>query len=105
MGMGLGTRDPWTQKGPFGRFRPSYTMLLGCKKSGPIVPNVVIILSASSCDFWQCPLEMGSATAERVGKGEVGGCTRRVKTAWPCLGSTVERSWSALGGPFPPFLA
>ena len=105
MGMGLGTRDPWTQKGPFSRFRPSYTMPLGCKKSGPISPNVVIILSASSCDFWQCPWEMGSVTAERAGQGEVGGCTRRVQTALPCLGSTVERSWSALGGPFPPFLA
>ena len=73
--------------------------------SGPIAPNVVIILSASSCDFQQCPWEIGSATAERAGQGEVGGCTRRVQTAWPCLGSVVERSWSALGGPFPSFLA
>ena len=72
---------------------------------GPIAPNVVIILSASSCDFRQCPWEIGSVTAERAGQGEVGGCTRRVQTAWPCLGSAVERSWSALGGPFPPFLA
>ena len=74
---------------------------------GPIAPNVVIILSASSCDFRQCPWEIhvGSATAERAGQGEVGGCTRRVQTAWPCLGSAVERSWSALGGPFPSFLA
>ena len=31
-------------------------------------------------------------TAERAGQGEVGGCT------WPCLGSAVQRSWSALGG-------
>ena len=69
---------------------------------GPIAPNVVIILS---CDFWQCPWEIGSATAERAGQGEVGGCTRRVQTAWPCLGSAVERSWSALGGPFPSILA
>ena len=29
----------------------------------------------------------------------MGGCSRRVQTAWPCLGSAVERSWSALGGP------
>ena len=72
---------------------------------GPIAPNVVIILSASSCDFRQCPWEIGSVTAERAGQGEVGGCTRRVQTAWPCLGSTVERSWSAQGGPFPSFLA
>ena len=71
----------------------------------PSAPNVVIILSASSCDFRQCPWEIGSATAERVGQLEVGECTRRVQTAWPCLGSAVERSWSALGGPFLPFLA
>ena len=70
-----------------------------------MTPNVVIILSASSCDFRQCPWEIGSATAERAGQGEVGGCTRRVQTAWPCLGSAVERSWSALGGPFPSVLA
>ena len=30
-----------------------------------------------------------------------GGCTRRVQTAWTCLGSAVERSWLAPGGPFP----
>ena len=29
----------------------------------------------------QCPWEIGSATAERAGQGEVGGCTRRVQTA------------------------
>ena len=62
---------------------------------GPIAPNFVIKLS---CDFRQCPWEIGSATAERAGQGEVGGCTQRVQTAWPCLGSAVERSWSALGG-------
>ena len=28
----------------------------------------------------QCPWEIGSATAERAGQGEVGGCTRRVQT-------------------------
>ena len=49
--------------------------------------------------------EIGSATAERAGQGEAGGCTQRVQTAWLCLGSVVERSWSALGRPFLPFLA
>ena len=72
---------------------------------GPIAPNVAIILSASSCDFRQCPWEIGSATAERAGQGKVGGCTRRLQTAWPCLGSAIERSWSALGRPYLPFLA
>ena len=45
------------------------------------MPNVVAILSASSCDFRQCPWEIGSATAERAGQVEVGGCTRRVQTS------------------------
>ena len=31
----------------------------------------------------------------------MGGCTRRVQTAWPCLGSAVERrvqtAWRGLG--------
>jgi len=30
----------------------------------------------------------------------VGGCTRRVQTAWLCLGSLVERPWLALEGSF-----
>ena len=38
-----------------------------------------------------------------MGQGEVGGCTRMVQIAWPCLGSMVERSWLVLGGPFPSF--
>jgi len=41
---------------------------------------------------------IGSALAERVGQGEVGGCTRRVLTALPHLGSTVERPWLVLFG-------
>ena len=50
-------------------------------------------------------LEDRFCDSRKGGTGEVGGCTRRVPAAWPCLGSTVERSWSALGGPFLPFLA
>ena len=55
-------------------------IIYGCfSPLGPIAPNVVIILSASSCDFRQCPWEIGSATAERAGQGEVGGlCSRKV---------------------------
>ena len=33
-----------------------------------------------------------------MGQGEVGGCTRRVQTAWPRLGSCLEVTWLALGG-------
>ena len=46
---------------------------------GPIAPNVVIMLSASSCNFGNVLgryNNVGSATAERAGQGEVGGCTR-----------------------------
>ena len=35
-----------------------------------------------------------------MGQAEVGGCTQRVQTACPCLGSGVERPWSVLRGPF-----
>ena len=31
---------------------------------------------------------------------QVGGCTRRVQTAWPRQGSSLEATWLALGGPF-----
>ena len=34
------------------------------------------------------------------GTEEVGRFTHRVKKAWPCLGSAVERPWLALGEPF-----
>ena len=37
---------------------------------------------------------------ERVGKGEVGGCTQRVQAAWLRLGLSLEATWLALGGPF-----
>ena len=40
-----------------------------------------------------------------MGQGEVDGCTRRVRTAWPRLGSSLEATWLALGGPFLSFLA
>ena len=29
--------------------------------------------------------------SRRAGQGEVGGCTGRVQTVWPCLGSAIER--------------
>ena len=47
-------------------------------------------LLASQCHFRQCPLGIGSASADRAEQGEVGGCTQRVQTAWPRLGSAVE---------------
>jgi len=38
-------------------------------------------------------------------KRKVGGCTWRVQTAWPHLGSPLEITWLSLGGPFLSFLA
>jgi len=42
------------------------------------------------CNFRQRPWNIGSASAERAGEGEVGGCTQRVQTAWLSLGSALE---------------
>ena len=41
----------------------------------------------------------GSASAERVGQGEVGGITRRVTCTWWLLGLVVKVSWLGQGGP------
>ena len=30
----------------------------------------------------------------------MGGCTHRVQTAWPCLGSSLKMTWLVLGGHF-----
>ena len=49
--------------------------------------------------FLQWLHEIGSAKAERAGQGEVGGCTRRVQTAWLSLGSALKMPWLALSGP------
>jgi len=52
----------------------------------------------SSCDAtW-------SASAERVGQGEVGGFNKRVKTVWSYLYLAIERPWCALGVLFPSFV-
>ena len=72
----------------------------------------------------QSVLKIGSALAERVGQGEVGGCTaladsawRRLQlpvekpwsmpadSAWRRLQLPVEKPWSMPGGPFVCFLA
>ena len=45
------------------------------------------------CHFLQCPWDLCSVSAERVGQGEAGGCTRRVQTAWLPLGLAVEMPW------------
>ena len=44
--------------------------------------------------------KIGSALAERVGQGEVGGYTTLADSAWWLLQVTIERAWSALDGLF-----
>ena len=56
-------------------------------------------ISSVMSDFRQCPWEIGSAPAERAGQGEVGGCTRRVQTAWRCLGLALKSPWLEPSGP------
>ena len=48
--------------------------------------------------------EDSSALAERVGQGEVGGCTALGDSAWRPLQLAIEKAWSALDGPFLCFL-
>ena len=55
--------------------------------------------SATCYQLAQSVLKIGSALAERVGQGEVGGST------WRLLQLAVEKPWSAPGGPFVCFLA
>ena len=64
------------------------------------------------CQFFGCMLsvgaihlKIGSALAERVGQGEVGGCTPLADGAWRQLQLPVEKRWSMPGGPFVCFLA
>ena len=53
----------------------------------------------------QSVLKIGSALAERVGQGEVGGCTALADSAWWLLQLAIEWALSALDGPFFCFLA
>ena len=50
-------------------------------------------------------IHVGSALRERVGQGEVGGCTALGNSAWQLLQLAIEKAWSALDGPFFCFLA
>ena len=50
-------------------------------------------------------IQIGFVLAERVGQGEVGGCTALADSAWRRLQLPVEKPWSMPGGPFVCFLA
>ena len=45
-------------------------------------------------------LQIGSALAERVGQGEMGGCTPLGDSAWRLLQLAIEKAWSVLDGQF-----
>ena len=52
----------------------------------------------------QSVLKIGSALADRVGQGEVGGSTALADCAWWLLQLAIEKAWLALVGPFFCFL-
>ena len=53
----------------------------------------------------QFVLKIGSVLAERVGQGEVGGCSPLGDNAWRLLQLVVEKPWSGPGRPFVCYLA
>ena len=44
-------------------------------------------------------MKIGSALAERMGQGEVGGSTALADHTWWLLQLAIEKAWSALDGP------
>ena len=52
----------------------------------------------------QSVLKISSVLAERVGQGEVGGCTALAGSVWWRLQLPVKKPWSMPGGPFICFL-
>ena len=66
--------------------------------------TIVIIEIWPRYQLAQSVLKIGSALAERVGQGEVGGSTALADSAWRLLQLAIEWAWSALGDPFFCFL-
>ena len=60
--------------------------------------------SAACYQLAQSILKIGSALAERVGQGEVGGGTALAGSAWRLLQLAIEKAWSVLGVPLLHFL-
>ena len=57
-------------------------------------------LLATCYQLAQSVLKIGSVVAERVGQGEVGGCTPLADSAWRLLQLAVDKPWSMPGGLF-----
>ena len=63
------------------------------------------MILAACYQLAQFILKIGSALEERVGRGQVGGCTALADSAWRQLQLPVEKPWSMPGGPLLCFLA
>ena len=73
----------------------------------PLPTNYAVwrrLILAACYQLAQSVLKIGSALAERVGQGEVGGCTALGGSTWRLLQLAVEKPWSVPGGPFVCFL-
>ena len=69
------------------------------------VTNSSLASLAACYQLAQSILKTGSALAERVGQGEVGGSTTLADSAWWQLQLPVEKPWSMTLRPFVCFLA
>ena len=79
-----------------------------CSRINPLPTDDAIWrrqILAASYQLAQSVLKIGSVLAERVGQGEVGGCTALADSALRRLQLPVEKPWSMPGGPFVCFLA
>ena len=84
-------------------------LCLGCFYSpiNPLTPNDDYSRHRNLAACYQLAqpvLKIGSALVERVGQGEVGGCTALANSAWQLLQLAIERAWSALMPRFSAFL-
>ena len=59
---------------------------------------------AACYNLAQSVLKIGSALAERMGEGEVGGSTALADRAWRQLQMAIEKAWSVLDGSSSAFL-
>ena len=74
----------------------SWTLILACNSYFPLA-SVQTYWIRTTCRV--CMPHAGSASAERVGQGEVGWVTRRVTCTWWLLGLAVKVPWLWPGGP------
>ena len=71
-----------------------------CSLIGNQISDEGALILAACYQLAQSVLKIGSALAERVGQGEVGGCTALGGSTWRLLQLAVEKHWSVPGGPF-----